>query len=310
MKIERLLSIVVMLLNKERICANDFADKFGVSLRTIYRDIETINNAGIPIISYPGNNGGFGIIDTFKFEKHFISEADMDYLLASVKGINSTMNDIRLEVIIEKLINLSKRKSENLKNESDEFYIIDMQPYGNVNKQKDAIKYIHKAISNYNILEIEYINTKKEISKRNIEPMTLVFKGYVWYLFAYCLEKEDYRFFKLTRIKDIKIHEDKIFSRRNYKYSDFEKRSMSDFELTKIELKFSEKVKNRIEEYFPQENLTYNIDGTVTINVEWVEDEWVYSYIMSYGDNVEVISPEHIKENIYKKAKNILNKFQ
>ncbi len=310
MKIERLLAIVVLLLNKNRISAVELAEKFGVSVRTIYRDIETINSAGIPIISFPGNNGGFGILDTYKFDKHCISEADMNYLLSTIKGINTTMNDVRLETIIAKLLNLSKRKVQTNNDESEEYYIIDMQPYGFINKQKETIKHIHKALANHNVIEVEYVNSKSEISTRLLEPMTLVFKAYVWYLFAYCRQKDDFRFFKLSRIKNLKFMENLVFERRDYKYSDFEKRNEYTTELTKIVLRFSERLKSRIEDYFPEESITYNIDGTLDITREWVEDEWVYSYIMSFGDDVQVIAPSHIKEKIIEKAENILKRFQ
>ena len=73
MKIDRMLTIIVMLLNRDRVSAKELSEKFEVSVRTIYRDIDTINMAGIPIISYPGNNGGFGIMENYKLNHQLMT---------------------------------------------------------------------------------------------------------------------------------------------------------------------------------------------------------------------------------------------
>ena len=303
MKLERLLAITIILLNNDKVQAKDLADRFEVSIRTIYRDLETINMSGIPIISYPGNNGGYGIMDTFKIDKHIFSDSDIESVLSTLKGISNSLDDTQLDSALEKLMNIGLARNKDLSHLNDKI-IVDIFRYGASAKQKEAHKLIYYAINNSRLINFEYINALGEATARTIEPMTLVFKNFSWYLFAFCKLKDDFRFFKLTRIRNINVSV-LSFVRREAKYSDYELSAERNYQGVELIVKFNARIKHRIEEHFPENISEYLPDGSPIVKLNWKEDDWIYSFILSYGDDAEIISPPHIRENYIKKIKNI-----
>ena len=308
MKLERLLAITIILLNNDKVQAKDLADRFEVSIRTIYRDLETINMSGIPIISYPGNNGGYGIMDTFKIDKHIFSDSDIESVLSTLKGISNSLDDTQLDSALEKLMNIGLSRNKDLSHLNDKI-IVDIFRYGVSAKQKEAHKLIYYAINNSRLINFEYVNALGEATARTIEPMTLVFKNFSWYLFAFCKLKDDFRFFKLTRIRNINVSVHS-FVRREAKYGDYELSAERNYQGVELIVKFNSRIKHRIEEYFPENISEYLPDGSPIVKLNWKEDDWIYSFILSYGDDAEIISPPHFRENYIKKIKNISALYQ
>ena len=309
MRIDRMLSIVVMLLNRNRISARELSEKFEVSIRTIYRDIDAINLAGIPIISYSGNNGGFGIIENYKIDHQLLTFNDMCAILSALKGINTTFEDKELDSAIEKIKSLvPKDKADSLDLYLQQV-VIDILPWGYTKKQKERIKTIQNSIINNNILEFNYKNTKGEETKRKVEPITLVFKGYAWYLFGYCLLKNDYRVFRLSRMKKVLILKE-IFDRKNISYQDFMKYDTAETKIVSLVLKFSPEVRVRVEDFFGEEQIEYQENGDMIVKISFPEDQWVYSFILGFGEYIEVLEPEHIRKIIQEKAKKIINNYK
>jgi len=303
-----MLAITVMLLNRDRISARELADKFEVSIRTVYRDIEAINMAGIPIISYSGSSGGFGIMENYKIDRQLLTLNDMLAMLTALKGINTSLEDKKLDSAIEKISSLvPKEKSEEMKLHFEKM-VIDILPWGYVDKHKDKLKSIQNAIANNFLVNIEYSSLKGERIERTIEPMTLILKGYSWYLFAFCRKRNDYRFFRVSRIKTLKILEQK-FKRREESYTSYNIDDNPAAKTANLVLKFSSKIRVKVEDYFNEERIEVLKNGDILVRVSFPEDEWVYSFILSYGEYVEVLEPPHIKKIIQEKAKKILQKY-
>lgn len=304
MRIDRMLAITIMLLNRERISAKELADKFEVSVRTIYRDIDAINLAGIPIVSYSGNSGGFGIMDNYKLDRQLLTLKDMFAILTALKGINSTLENEEIDAAIEKVQSLVPDEKNEELNVHFENLIIDILPWGRGAKYKEKLQAINKAVTGRLLLNYDYTNMKLETTNRTVESMTLLFKNYTWYLFAYCMQKQDYRIFKLSRMKQIKVLNEK-FTRREKSYQDIFIDEDKSEKWIKIILRFSSRVKMKVEEYFYEEDISYNADGSIIVNVSFPDNEWVYSTILSFGEDVEVIEPAAIREVIYNKARQI-----
>ncbi|RUM36698.1 MAG: YafY family transcriptional regulator, partial [Desulfobulbus sp.] len=147
MKLDRLLSIVIMLLNRQRVQAKDLADHFEVSTRTIYRDIEAINRAGIPVVTHQGNKGGLGIIDSYKLDRQVLTLQDMVTMLSVLKGVNSTFKDRQINNAIEKIHALvPEHKQEFVKNHVDQI-VIDVMPWGSSLKHKEKMMTLQQAIA-------------------------------------------------------------------------------------------------------------------------------------------------------------------
>jgi predicted DNA-binding transcriptional regulator YafY len=304
MRIDRLLAIIILLLNREKIKAAELAGRFEVSVRTIYRDIDAINLAGIPIISYPGNNGGFGIMENYKLERQVLSLNDMLSILNTLKSVHSTLADNSLDEAIDKFTCLVPREGLARLREYSEQFVIDIMPFGYQKRQREFLKNIYGAIQDQNLLRFVYRNMKGECLTRTTEPMTLLFKGYAWYLFAFCRTREDYRLFRLSRMSNVEILPH-TFTRRKASYKDY-----SDFDADKngympLVLKFRARARVRVEDNFSGENILEQPDGSLIVRVSWPLDEWVISQLLSFGEDLEVIEPASVRRMLFNQAKNI-----
>jgi predicted DNA-binding transcriptional regulator YafY len=194
LKIDRLISMISVLTNKERVTIQELADKFEVSKRTIFRDLDTLNMAGIPIVSFPGIGGGISVSEGYKLNRSILSEEDIKNLYVGLHGLRSIESEGSIQYLINKLL----PKDESLIiAESD--IIIDLSSWFEESEMQKKVKKLHSAILNRQCIELDYITMHAQ-SKRIVEPHKLVFKQTYWYLYAFCLEKNDFRLFKLSRI--------------------------------------------------------------------------------------------------------------
>ncbi|MDF0479935.1 YafY family transcriptional regulator [Vagococcus sp. PNs007] len=306
MKIERMLTIIVMLLNRNRVTANELAEKFEVSIRTIYRDIETINLAGIPIISHAGNNGGFSIYEDYKLNNQVLTLNNLTSLLSVLKDINSTLNDSELDSSIETLQTIvPDNKSDNLHLEQ---IIIDLHPYGDSPSQKELVKTIRNAIKETHLLTIDYRNYDNVTSQRQVEPMSLIFKNYTWYLFAYCQLKEDFRTFRISRIAEAQS-ENQSFNRRKKSYHEVRQLSNEQTPLTTLILKISPIMKARVEDVFNKEDITVLDTGEFLVTATLPDQDWLFSLVFGFGDHIEVLEPQEFRQKVAAKLSLMSGKY-
>ncbi len=309
MRIDRMLAITIMLLNRERISARELADHFEVSVRTIYRDIDAINLAGIPVISYPGNSGGFGIMENFKLDRQLLTLNDMIAIISALKGISDTLDYRELDTAIEKISNLMPDRSGEKGIQLTEQLVIDILPWGYRKRQRDVLQVVHQSIQACRKLSFLYRNSQGESIHRTVEPMTLVFKGYAWYLFAYCTLKSDYRIFRLSRMGDLEVSGE-TFVRRDASYRRYFLPEEKIPSMVDLVLEFSPDMRSRVEDYYDENLIEGGENGCLIVSVSFPEDEWVYSHILSYGENVKVLQPERIAQIIEKKAQRISQLYQ
>jgi predicted DNA-binding transcriptional regulator YafY len=291
------------------VTAKELSEKFEVSVRTIYRDIDAIDMAGIPIISYAGNNGGFGIMENYKLNHQLLTPSNLTSLLTALQGINYTFEDIELESSIEKLRNLIPKDKTHHLDLNMEQIIISMPPWANTSKQKRLVKEIRQAISLSHVITIEYRNYMNEVSKRQIEPMSIIFKGYTWHLFAYCHLKKDFRVFRISRIFSMQT-EDMLFERREKSYIEVEEESNNPDDMTSITLKFDSQVRTRVEDIFASENIQFLKTGEMIVTAQFPDKRWYLSLIMSFGEHIEVLGPEHIRQTVASKVKSMYEKYK
>ena len=301
MKLDRLLSIVVILLNKDRVSAKELASRFEVTTRTIYRDIDSINMAGIPIISYPGNEGGFSIMENFRFERHLFTEDDIIEVLSALKGISGIIQSERIRSAADKFTNMIEngRKTDF----DDDGIIIDMNPWGSQLSIDIDFRSIYSAIFSKLLLSFTYTDYIGNCSARTVEPISLVFKAYSWYLYSYCLDKKDYRTFRLSRISGIKVS-DKSFCRKHKKYQ-------SEYIIkpdTEITISFRHSFESQISEFFLQCRIEQSTEfSIITFNAQ--NEEWLYKILLSMGKNIEIVSPESVRDGFKKYLKELFSKY-
>ncbi|MEJ6950757.1 helix-turn-helix transcriptional regulator [Natronospora cellulosivora (SeqCode)] len=303
MRVYRLLAIIMILVNKKKVSATELADKLEVSPRTIYRDIESICQAGIPVVSYQGIDGGFSIMDNYKMDKTLFTNEEILAIIAALDGLNSSINSSSFKFISEKIKNLFP---EDEFKESRQELILDLNPWGYNEDIKDKLELIQNAIKKKRIIKINYINAKHQIRERNIEAITLVLKSTSWYLFAYCQLKKDYRIFRLSRITKLEILNEE-YDNTHPCFKEYKKDNTWKNPAKKVTMKllFKKDALLHIQDFFSKEQIEKQEDGSFLVTVTFPEDNWVYGFVLSFGDMVKVLSPPHIKDIIKEKARNI-----
>jgi predicted DNA-binding transcriptional regulator YafY len=294
MKIERLLSIIITLLNRKRVQAKELADTYGVSIRTIYRDIDTISLAGIPVVTYQGTGGGIGLIDGYHLEQGLLSEDEMKDIVIGLQSISTVLDENRTSQLLERFRHLNM----NAKQAS---FVVDYSGWKEDIKEINARNFIKSVMDESYMLSFQYCNVDGVKSERVVEPHTLVLKGQRWYLYAYCCERQAFRLFKLSRMAQI-----------SKKEQHFEPRDLSTEVLpwnreflqpkepiSPILLQFNERAKHIAEEWFGHEALQLQKDtGTYLVHVPYHENDWLYRFILGFGADVVVVEPLHLRYKI------------
>lgn len=297
MKDNRLFGILYYILEKEKVTANELADKFGVSVRTIYRDIDSISSAGIPIYALQGKGGGIEIAKDFVLNKSLLSENEKQQIMSALQGINTTTKQCENE-LLTKLSALFKIKSTN-------WIEVDFNNWQNNKLYKRTFNDIKSAILNKNIISFSYFSSTREKTSRSVKPVRLLFKSQDWYLYALCLLRNDFRYFKLSRIKNLEIHTENF----DDSFEDVILKKEMPYENTvHIKVKFDRKVAFRVYDELNGE-ITEDNDGNLYTEIEIPNDYNLYNYIFSFGDGVEVLEPEEVRMQIKKMINKMAEKY-
>lgn len=306
MKIDRMLSIIIYLLNHPRVKAQELADKFEVSLRTIYRDIEAIGQAGIPIVTYPGGAGGIAIMDGFKLDKSVLSREEILSIITGLKGVNSISPDVRTRLLIDKFSGLSAGSGSL---PAGPELLIDLSPWNKYDQLGIMIEEIKKAIHNRQTIEFLYI-TGHNITRRRVEPQVIVFKQSNWYLYAFCLLRQDFRLFKLKRIYELTLC-DEYFNSREFYLDEISWDDEAQYaHLEPVVVVFDSVLKYAVRDIFKSDNCEILNDGRIKVSFPGQGSDWLYGFLLSFGDKVEVLSPEEVRNNIKSIVRNILAIYQ
>ncbi|MBN2340829.1 MAG: YafY family transcriptional regulator [Deltaproteobacteria bacterium] len=306
MKIDRLLSIVLLLLKRKKITAPELAETFGVSVRTIYRDIDAIDAAGIPIVSSNGVGGGFEIMDTYSLERQLFSVDDLLSILSTLKGVGNALGQANIQRTTQKVATLLPKVQANaLSNELR----IELKPFGDTGATQKTLERIQKALSERRCVRFTYLNSERQTSDREVEPMTLVFKGSAWYLFAFCTLKNDYRLFKISRIRNC-VPQPRHFARRQKSYDEFAAESdrRAEQSLVHLALQFDSAARFWVEDTFFPNQITRRSKHHIHVAVSLPEGEWIYSWLLSFGGYVEVLSPKTVRQTLHDHAAALVKK--
>lgn len=309
MRLQRLLSIAIMLINRRKVTAPELAEYFDVSIRTVYRDIEAIQAAGIPVVSFQGHEGGFCIMDNYRISRQFLTFEDICSIVNTLKGINRTLADRDLDEVIEKIECLVPQDREmEFRNKSEQI-VFDIEPWAADDRFQRLLKTLHQAIHEQRLVSFTYTNVKLRETQRSVEPMTLVFKAYCWYLFGFCRKRGDYRIFKLSRMRSLQLAVDR-FVRREKSYQEVMSIEEHRVELVTYQLLFTANARVMVEDSFPPEQVCLRKDGRIEVNAVFPEDEWVYTWLLSFGNQVEVIAPRRIREEFMSRIELILEQYR
>jgi len=305
MKIERLISIIMLLLEHKRISATKLAEMFEVTPRTIYRDIETINSAGIPIIAYPGVNGGIGIMEQYKIEKKLFTISDITALLIGLGSIPSSMSSKEVLNAMAKVKGLvSAEQIRDIELKSSQI-TIDHTPWLGNKNQSPNLEEIKTALNENRFISFKYSSQNGIKSQRKIEPYRLVLKNSNWYLQGYCTTRNDYRTFRLSRISLLELLEE-TFVPREFDYKLLEVSSNIEKKRIPIKLLIDESVRDMMMWLCGEENIEPYGNNKLLVHFPFIEDDYWYSMILRLGDKCECLEPENVRLEVIRRVENTL----
>lgn len=318
--IERLLGIIYILMNKGTVTAKELAERFEVSTRTIYRDVEALSVAGIPVYCTKGKNGGISLTEEFVLNKLLITKEEQQEILAALVGLRETE------------VSGGNKEQETLKKLGDFFRAepipwvdIDLSDWSGLRKQ--MYEDIKRAILTCHVVEFDYYGQNRPMSHRVVEPVQLQFKEYTWYLRAYCRERQDFRTFKLFRMQRLKVSEETFVPNREKVFESAEgvekgesttveaqnkndANNQPEFLVTPLTIWIDKKEAYRIYDRFDESELELLPDGNYLAHCAYPLDEWVYSLILWFGPSAKVLEPEFIREEVQRRIKKMMENYE
>ena len=304
MKVDRLVSIIMTLLDKKRIGARELADMFEVSPRTIYRDIDAINMAGIPIRSISGVGGGFEIMPEYKIDKNVFSTADLSAILMGLSNLSNMVRGDELVNVLAKVksfIPADRAKEIEIKTNQ---ICIDLSSWSGNQNIQPYLWMIKAALDNHKLISFEYIAHHGNKTARTVEPYQLVLKSSHWYFYGYCYNRNDYRLFRLSRMSDLRM-EQEIFVPRDYRRPilDFEK--IIETMQTEIIIRIHNSVLDRVLEFCTYDHFLPDDNEHYIVNFPFIENEYYYNILLGFGDKCECLYPLHIRAKMKSKIHDI-----
>ncbi|WP_430875478.1 helix-turn-helix transcriptional regulator [Gilliamella sp. G0441] len=310
MKINRIITIIMVLLQREKISGKELAEKLNVSLRTIYRDIQVIEGAGIPIITYQGSAGGISILKNYKISKGLFTKEDVIVLL---KGLNLLSSPVLKES--ENLRTFEKIKSFLSEQELDEVannlnqLIVDLSPWFSKQNIDNKISIIRLALKEQLLLSFDYLNIRNKQATRLIEPYKLIFKEKEWYLQAFCLTKNDFRVFKLSKMSNIRETNTK-FIRQTTPEAFYLFQTEMKKKIFKIKLLIDESLLERILDFCDEKDIKKLNEQQYLVNFDFIDDDYSYGILLGLGHQCICLEPEHIRHELIERAEKIIKSYK
>ncbi|WP_026478351.1 helix-turn-helix transcriptional regulator [Alkaliphilus transvaalensis] len=289
MKIDRLLSILMMIINNERITARELSEYFQVSVRTIQRDIDTLSMAGIPIYSEVGKKGGYQLLNDYKLDKNFLKTDEAKVLNNLLESLQKAVPYTEIKSVYNKFSMLlpSDLKSHKI--------VVKLSPLINRKRFKENLDIITKARDSYQKIHIKYIDASFRESHRIICPYTLVMMGSTWYIYGYCELRENFRMFKLSRIISCKLLEKKFKIKETPKPFPWENNLDSGRQTTKIKLEIDKSMQVKLPDYIDYEDCSV-VGDKIIVHLNFTVDEWLYSFLLGLAPYVKIIEPSWLRE--------------
>lgn len=309
MKISRIVSIITILLDKKRISAQELAELFEVSLRTIYRDIDAINLAGIPVHATPGVGGGFEIMQNYKITNNVFSATDLSTILIGLSGLTNMVESqelINTLVKVKSFIPVEREADISLKTNQIQIDLSQWQTDRNV---QSGLKSIKKALKNNQLIAFSYTNPRGQQTERKVEPYQIVLKGNQWYCYGYCHQRQAFRLFKLGRMSNLTV-ELTSFEPRSFEQPVFDFTEIWETIYTTIKLRVHQSVMDRVLDYCSLEAFSAEKDDYYLVDFPFVATDYYYSVLLSFGNKCECLAPMEVREEIKRKIAELTQLYQ
>lgn len=296
MQESRLFKIIYYLLGRGQATAAELAERFEVSVRTIYRDMDALSQAGIPVYAEPGRNGGISLLDSFVLDRAVLSQQERQDVLAALQSLTAAGSPLDRDTL--------NKLSAVFRLQADNWYEVDFSRWGANAGDNEKFEALKKAVIRRKCVRISYVGAYGGESSRRIHPLKLVYKSRAWYVKAYCTEKEDFRLFRLSRIKQWELLEEEFIPEPWPESLEQEKT----FEPEPVVLRFSRDVAYRVYDEFHAGHIREQENGDLLVSAPMPQDGWLTGFLLSFGTQVEVVSPVYLREVLAGEARAILEK--
>ena len=301
MKIDRLIGILSVLLQKDQVTAPELAEQFEVSRRTINRDIEDLCKAGIPIVTAQGFGGGISIMDGYRMDKTLLTSRDMQMILAGLRSLDSVSGSGYYGQLMEKI---QAGSSEFISGRDS--ILIDLSSWYR-ESLAPKIETIQDAISLKKTIRFSYYSPNGD-TEREIEPYYLIFKWTSWYVYGYCLLRKDFRLFKLNRMDGI-THVASHEGNREVPLPDLSSEKIFPTK-DKVKALFDSSMKWQLVEEYGVDSFTETEDGSLLFEHEYADDEGLIAWMLSCRDKVTVLEPQRVREKLYQITSEIARRYE
>lgn len=298
MQIERLIQMVFYIANHGHVTAKELSHYFNVSTRTIYRDINTLTLAGIPVTSAKGTGGGISFMEGYTIDKSLLSREEQQSVCQGLQILQATRYP-NAEIALSKIGAVFRNVLES------KWLDVDFSFWGSDDKEKIKISDLQYAILNKHMIAFHYITSELKKSERTVEPLRLVFKSHAWYIIGYCRHKEEIRIFRLSRMNSLQVMPE-IFERElppDYSLApDCNEACNFPF----IKLKFSPEIAHRLYDEFQEDQIFLGEDGSYYVTLQYELNNWTLHYLLSFGKYVEILEPEAARAMLKERAAQIV----
>lgn len=303
MKFQAMLKILFTLLKKKKTSAAELASACDVSERSIHRYLEELIVSGVPIDIIRGRNGGIFLPDTYKLPENFFTKEEYSAAINALGALYEQLHDDAVADALNKLLSQQKSDSRNLTLSGR--IVVDSGTWGDAYDFSEKLKVMEEAAENDECLDLLYIDRNGNESRRVIEPHLLVYKQNIWYVYAWCRKRSDFRLFKVGRIRSAR-KTGEIFARREIDRDNLPlKFDFKNTELTDIVFYVEKHALPDVEEWIGMDNVQTHGDRIVA-EATLPAGEPLYSKILSFGDGIRIVSPESVAEEVRMRAEKLL----
>jgi len=297
----RLFQILYQLLERGQSTVPWLAEKLEVSERTIHRDIDVLSAAGIPVYTERGRNGGVKLMEGFVLSRELLSEKEKKELLSALQSLSAAgAYDVALLKKLSALFQIS----------SEEWYEVDFSRWGEQTQDNEKFEVFKQAVIYHRSVRIVYAGTSRKESARTVWPLKLLYRSRAWYLKAWCTKKQDFRLFKLHRILKWELLEEKFTPPIEWETGKKDGEVRMDKKAPMVRLRFPREMAYRVYDEFEESQVMREKSGDFLVAVPMAVDDWVISFLLSFGTQVDVIEPIYLKELLAAKVMELYEKYK
>ncbi len=309
MKIERLIAIIMLLLEREVVPTSELAEKLEVSRRTIFRDIDALNMAGMPIMITRGASGGVSLMKSYKVDKKLFTPKDVQSMITGLQSYHQLLENKEIASTLTKLQSMTDEDELLKQNLNRHNILVDLELNQGNRSLRALLKVVETALSNSRYLLFDYMDKSGEKTTRKVEPYKIVFKESKWYLQAFSMERNDYRVFKLARMSDVHLSEE-IFTPRNFIPLTMDGSDWMAKEVVEVTIKIDHSIKDRVIERFGEDYIISYNENSCIAKYLIADNEEGYHVLLKFGLKCEIVEPLYLRQNFKKYLMKIMEKYE